>query len=279
MKAGAIIKTSILALILGVIFFPTLVSMAGRFTAADSYYSHGFLIPPLSAFLIWRKRKALKALPIEPSPIGLWVLSGGLLLHVISSLLKLNFGSYLAIVIVLQGLGLYLFGKKINRLVLFPIALLLFMIPLPGVVIIGTSFRMKMFAARASTYLINLIGISAIRDGSILFLPNGGQLMIGDPCSGLRSLISLLALGALFTQFVNGSRLKKQALFLSSIPIALLSNMLRIIMLAWVTYVYGEQAAMGFFHDFSGLLVFVFAFLGLILSATILRCRLAPENI
>lgn len=278
MKTGAIIKIIIVALLVVGIFVPAMISMAGRFTAADSYYSHGFLVPLVSAFLIWRKRKKLKELPIESSQAGLWILTGGLLLHIISTLLKINFGSYLAIIAVLEGLILYLFGKNINRQVIFPIAFLIFMVPLPSVVIIGISFKMKIFAAQIASYLANLIGISAVRDGSTIYLPNG-QLMVGDPCSGLRSLISLLALGALFTQFVKGSAAKKNALFISAIPIALLSNMLRIIMLLWVTYVYGERAALGFFHDFTGMLVFVFAFLGLIFATRILKCRLAQESI
>jgi exosortase len=169
-------------------------------------------------------------------------------------------------------LVLYLFGKKVNHQLLFPLAFLVFMIPLPNVIIIGLSFKMKMLASQVSTNIINQMGISAVRDGSTIYLPNG-KLMVGDPCSGLRSLISLLALGALFTQFIQSSNLKKNILFLSAAPIALASNALRIIALLWVTYVYGEQAALGFFHDFTGMMVFVVAFLGLFLVTKALRCR------
>ena len=102
---------------------------------------------------------------------------------------------------------------------------------------------------------------------------------MGDPCSGLRSLISLLALGAIFTQFISGSIARKNILFLSAVPIALVSNVLRIIALLWVTYVYGERVALGFFHDLSGMLVFVIAFLGLITVTKVLKCRLAQKSI
>ncbi len=282
MKISAIIKITIIVFLFIAIFVPTLISLAGRFTAADSYYSHGFLVPLICAYLIWRKRKKLKSLPISSSRAGLFVLVGGLLMHVISSILKINFGSYLSIIIVLEGLVLYLLAKEINPQLLFPLTFLIFMIPLPSVIIINISFKMKMFAAQLASSLINQVGISAVRDGSTIYLPNG-QLVVGNPCSGLRSLISLLALGvalgALFTQFVKGSAAQKNTLFISAIPIALLSNMLRIIMLLWVTYVYGERVAMGFFHDFSGILVFVFAFLGLIFVSRILKCRLAQEGI
>ena len=137
---------------------------------------------------------------------------------------------------------------------------------------------MKIIAAQLSSNLVKLLGISALRGGSTIYLPNG-QLVVGDPCSGLRSVISLLAMGAIFTQLISGSVLKKNILFLSSVPIALISNVLRIIGLLWVTYVYGESVALGFFHDLSGMLVFVFAFLGLIAMTKVLKCKLAQENI
>lgn len=277
MKINAI-KIIIIVLLFVAIFVPAFISLSGRFTAADSYYSHGFLVPLVCAYLIWRKRKKLKTLPIESSKAGLIVLVAGLLLHIISSLLKINFGTYISIIIVLEGLILYLLGREINRELLFPLVFLIFMIPLPSVVIIAFSFKMKMFAAQLSANLVNQMGISALRDGSTIYLPNG-QLVIGDPCSGLRSLISLLALGAIFTQFFSVSVMRKNILFLSAIPIALTSNVLRIIALLWVTYVYGEKVALGFFHDLSGMLVFVFAFFGLFFMTRILKCRLAQENI
>ena len=229
-------------------------------------------MPVVCAYLIWRKRSKLKALPVESSQAGLFILIAGLLLHIISSILKINFGSYVSLVIVLEGLVLYLLGKKVNRQLLFPLAFLVFMIPLPNVIIIGLSFKMKILASQISSNLISKMGIPAVRDGSTIYLPNG-KLMVGDPCSGLRSLISLLALGALFTQFIQGSRAKKNILFLSAAPIALASNALRIIALLLVTYVYGEQAALGLFHDFSGMMVFIIAFLGLFLMTKALRCR------
>ena len=273
-----IIKIIIVTFLFIGIFVPTFINLAGRFIAADSYYSHGFLVPLISAYLVWRKRKKLKSLPIESSQAGLFILLGGLLLHIISSLLKINFGSSLALLIVLEGMILYLFGRKINRQLLFPLVFLIFMIPLPKVIIIGISFKMKLLAAQIASNLVNQIGISAIREGSTVYLSNG-KLVVGDPCSGLRSLISLLALGAIFTQLTTGTNLRKNVLFLSTIPIALASNALRIVALLWVTYVYGEKVALGFFHDFSGMMVFVFAFSGLVLMTRILKCRLAREVI
>lgn len=252
---------------------PAFVSLAERFLAADSYYSHGFLVPLVSAYLSWRKRKRLKRLlPAQSSKSGLLFLAAGLFLHFTSTLLKLNFGSYLSLPIVLTGLVLYLFGKRIARELTFPLAFLVFMLPLPSVTIIAISFKMKILASQLAALAANLMSIPATRDGSTIYLPRG-YLVVGDPCSGLRSLISLLALGAVFTQFISGSMLKRNLLFLSAIPIALISNVLRIILLLLVTYVYGEKAALGFFHDFSGMLVFAFAFIGLAMVMRLLKCQ------
>lgn len=267
-------KIALIIILLIAIYAPTFISLSERFLATDSYYSHGFLVPLVSAYLIWRKRKRLKELlPNQPCKSGLALLTGGLLLHFISTVLKINFGSYLSLPIVLTGLALYLAGKRIARELLFPLAFLIFMLPLPSVIIIAVSFRMKIIAAQLASWAVNMMGIPTTRDGSTIYLP-GSFLLVGDPCSGLRSLISLLALGAVFTQFTSGSRNKKSLLFLSAIPIALISNVLRIILLLLVTYVYGEKVALGFFHDLSGMLVFVFAFIGLAIVMRLLRCQI-----
>lgn len=257
------------------IYTPTFISLAERFLAADSYYSHGFLVPLVCAYLSWRKRRKLKQSLSSPTPkSGLALLVAGLLLHFISTILKINFGSYLSLPIVLFAMVSYLFGKMVAGELLFPISFLVFMLPLPSVMIIAVSFKMKMLAAHLATQAVNMMQISAVRDGSTIYLPNGSNLLVGDPCSGLRSLISLLALGAVFTQFVQGSRLKKKFLFLSAIPIALISNIFRIISLILVTYVYGERVALRFFHDFSGMLVFVLAFVGLAIVMRSLKCQI-----
>lgn len=212
-------------------------------------------------------------LPAQPCKVGLVLLIGGLFLHLVSTFLKINFGTYLSLPIVLAGLILYLMGKRIARELLFPIAFLIFMIPLPSVIIIHISFKMKILATQIASGVVNMMGISTIRDGSTIYLPHG-SLVVGDPCSGLRSLISLLALGAVFTQFMSGPAIKKNILFLSAAPIALASNILRIILLLLVTHVYGEEVALGLFHNFAGMSVFVFAFIGLAIVGKILRCQM-----
>ena len=271
---GAVIIT----LLVLVVFIPVYSQLFHRFNARDSYYSHGFLIPFVVGYLVFRKRKELSTIEDKSSLLGLLVFVFGLGLYLISLVLKVNFTAYLSIPIVITGILLYLKGVKFTKALAFPLCFMIFMLPLPAVMIVGISFKLKIFAASAATWLGNVIGIKSSLSGSTIYYP-GGTLVVGDPCSGLRSLISFIALGALFTQFSKAVLWRKLSLFASAVPIALLSNFLRITFLLWVSFVYGKKAASGFVHDFSGYMVFVLGFLGLVLVSKILRCQLSTENI
>jgi len=277
-RSLSLLKLSLISLLFLSVFFPTYWHLYRRFIEPDSYYSHGFLIPFISLYLVWRKRQILKNLRLAPLNWGIFVLLSGLFLHVSCTALKLNFGSYLSIIVTLIGLILYLGGKKLLKELIFPIGFLLFMMPLPAVVIIGISFKMKILAAHIATVLVKAMGLNVVRQGSTVYLPEG-FLVIGDPCSGLRSLISFFALGVLFTQFCQATKLKKIILVIMTLPMALVSNVIRIMALIIVAYIYGEKTALGFFHDFMGMMVFVLGFIGFILVAKLLRCRLTTEII
>ncbi len=278
MKKKFSLEAVIVMLLALVVFIPVYSNLFYRFNARDSYYSHGFLIPLVVGYLVFRKRKALSAIEPKSSLLGLLVFILGLGLYLISLVLKVNFTSYLSIPIVITGILLYLKGVKFTKALAFPICFLIFMLPLPKVMIVGISFKLKIFAASAAAWLGNLINIKSSLHGSTIYYP-GGTLVVGDPCSGLRSLISFVALGALFTQFSKAVLWRKLSLFVSAVPIALISNFVRITFLLWFSFVYGKKAASGFVHDFSGYMVFVLGFLGLVLVSKILRCQLSTENI
>jgi len=263
------IKLILVTFLLLLAYWPTAVWMKVRFLEADTYYSHGFLVPLVFLFLIWNKRKELKACKIAPLNSGLFLLIPALLMHLIAYRWNINFISGFTLIVVLFGLSLYMYGKEVTRKAAFAICFLVFMIPLPQVFIIHISFKMKLFAAQVATSLIKLIGIPSVRAGSIVYLPNT-FMTVGDPCSGLRSLISLTALGALFAYLAKISSIRKFVLFLVSIPLALVANIMRIVLLLIVAFIYGSEVATGWFHDFSGILLFGFAFLGLVIAVRIL---------
>jgi exosortase len=251
-------------------YIPTLDWMIDRWSAKDSYYSHGFLIPFVSAFIIWQMRGALKKVKIKPDNLGWLLFVFGVFIHLISALLRIYFTSGFSLIMVLAGLVLLFYGKDYLKKLLFPILFLTFMVPLPLVAIAQISFKLKIFAAQISTLIINQMGVPAIRDGSVIKTMHS-YLMVEDPCSGIRSLIAMIALGALMSYFSSTSKIKKTVLFLSSVPIAISANIVRIVALSLASEMYGSQMATGFFHDTMGVLVFVIAFIGLSLVGKILE--------
>lgn len=272
MNAATRIKLIIVIALLVLSYVPTFLWMKARFLEVDTYYSHGFLVPLVFLFLVWTKREDLKKSKIAPMNIGLILLVPAFLLHLIAYRWGINFISGFSLVIALFGLSFYLFGAAITRHLTFPLCFLVFMVPLPQVMIITISFKMKIFAAQVATSIIKLFGIPSVRMGSVVYLPNT-SLTIGDPCSGLRSLISLTALGALYAYLAKISKIRRVVLFLVSIPLALVANVIRIVLLLIVAFVYGSEVATGKFHDISGFLLFIIALAGLIITGRILSWK------
>jgi exosortase A len=249
------------------VYYRTFLWMYGRFVAADSYYSHGFIIPLASAFLIWQKRESLGKLPIGCSKYGLVLIIAALVIHLLSTIFYVFSGSGFSMLLLVIGISLFLFGKEVTRAILFPLLFLIFMFPLPGAFISLLASPLKMNAAKMATFFVDQAGISVYREGFYIKTING-ELLVGNPCSGLRSLISFLGIGAFFAYLVDMSMARRILLFLLSVPIALGSNVLRVIALVLVTHYYGYQKASpdSFFHDFSGIMVFVIGFSVLFLA-------------
>ena len=264
------VKLITLASLTIIAYIPTIIWMVDRWTEHDTYYSHGLLIPLVSIFLVWLNREKLKAIKPSPNNSGWLFFIPGILIHLVSAIWRVYFTSGFSLLLVLAGLILLFFGKRYLRELIFPVGFLFFMIPLPLVAIANISFRLKIFAAQISTLIINGLGITAIRDGSVIRTVHS-YLMVEDPCSGIRSLIALIALGALMAHFSHINRIKKAVLFLSSIPIAISTNIIRIVSLSLVSEIYGAKLATGFFHNMMGILVFVFAFIALALVGRILE--------
>ena len=147
---------------------------------------------------------------------------------------------------------------------------LIFMIPVPMVVISNISFKMKLLAARIAALMLNNMGLAAIQEGSIIKM-RYTQVVVDDVCSGLRSLISLGALGSIFAYWMDGAMWRRVLLFLSTIPIAIATNVARIIFLASVSEIWGSEYADGFVHDASGFMVFALAFVLLFAMGKVLE--------
>jgi exosortase len=267
-----------IVLLFGITYLPVFATLYGKYVEVDSYYSHGFLIPLLSAFVIWWKRDALKTMSVVPSRAGLWVLGGGLLLYVLATSWLVNFISALSMLFVLAGLSVYLFGFAVTRALWFPLAFLFYMVPLPKFSIIYITFWLKLLVASLAADFVEIVGIPVLLDGAYLALPNG-VIEIENACSGLRSLIALTSLGAVYAYLAPLSTARKLILFVASVPIALAANLIRVVAMVLVSYRYGPRGRAFEWTDFTtGLLVFALAFLGLYLVSRVLKAW-APATV
>lgn len=251
-------------------YLPALKVMWDRWFSADSYYSHGILIPFVVAYLIWQKREILAKVKIKRSGWGLPLIVAGIIIYLMSSILRVNFTASFSMLFVIFGFVLHFYGRETLRIILFPVCFLFFMLPLPSVVIVNISFKMKLFAAQIATAILNNMGIDAIRDGSIIKMRHA-YVIVDDVCSGLRSLISLAALGSIFAYWMNGRMWKRILLFSTTIPIAIVTNVCRIVFLASISEIWGPQHAVGFVHDVSGFMVFALAFFMLLVVAKLIE--------
>ncbi len=226
--------------------------------ATDDNYSHGFLIVPIAAYLVWERRQALGRLTPRPSAWGAPVLAGALALLVAGTLGAELFLTRISIVGVAAGVILLLGGGRAFRVVGFPLAFLLLMIPIPAIIFNQIAFPLQLLASRFGTALMSVAGVPVLREGNVLVLSNT-TLEVAEACSGIRSLVSLLTLGILLGYFTDRRSWVRTLLAVATIPIAILTNGLRVAGAGVAAYSYGPDAAEGFFHTFSGWLVFVAA--------------------
>ena len=244
--------------ILVCVYVPTFLWMVDRWVARDSYYGHGFLIPLVSLYWIFKSRRELVACEKKTDSRGLILLVLGDLLQVTSSVLRIYFLSAISLVLILQGGILFLFGEKVFRKAWFPVFFLLLMIPLPLLLISDITLKMKFVVSEIAAACLRGMGIPALREGSYLHMRHA-SVLVGDPCSGLRSFLAFLCLGFVFAYESPLRGWRRLVIAVSGLPIAVLSNALRIFFLALMSEIYGTQVIQGWIHDFTGLATFAFA--------------------
>ena len=236
---------------------------------SNSYYTHGFLVPLISGFFIWTKRDALKTR--EPSIIGAFVLALGAFVYIIGFARDMRFLSAFSLLIVLSGVVFLFFGTRAMRSIVFPLCFLIFMIPLPFIQEIG--FHLQTISVHSSAWLLTVVGFSVTTVGPEIHLGDA-VFTIGLPCSGINTLIALLALAAVYVYLLTGPVYRRTILFTMAFPLAILANILRIASIVLVANYCGEATATGWYHDLSSPLFFLIAFLCLVLIGRLLGCRL-----
>ena len=250
----------------------------------DPDYSHGFLVPLLSAYLIWQRRDQLRKVSRRPSFWGLVVVLMALGLLFLGSLGAELFLARFSLLCTICGLIVYFCGGAMLRALAFPMAFLLFAIPIPVLIYNEIVFPLQFVASKFATWSLETINLFPImREGNVLILP-GMSLEVVEACSGIRSLMSLLALAAGFGYLVERSMVVRWILFLAMVPLAIISNGTRVMVTAIMANYIGPQAAEGFMHEFSGWVIFVVAtvlFLGFYSLLTKIRKMLGwlPEDV
>lgn len=222
-------------------------------------YSHGYLIPPLAAYLAWERRDQL----LKTAPAGSWlgipIVIGSVVVLVVGLVGAELFLSRIAMLGTIVGAVVFILGWRHLRMLAFPLGVLLLMIPIPAILFNQIVFPLQLLASRAGEFVVSAWGIPVLREGNIIFLANT-TLEVAEACSGIRSLVSLLTLAIVFGYFTDQRTSVRVAIALSAVPVAIIANALRVAGTGVAAHYYGSAAAEGFFHSFSGWIVFIAAF-------------------
>ena len=245
--------------------------------STDDNYSHGFFIVPLAAYFAWERRRAFAAAPVQPSYLGPIVVAGSMALLVAGLLGAELFLSRVSLIGALAGSILFLFGWQRLRIVLFPLAFMLLMIPLPALIFNKIAFPLQLLASHVGESTISALDIPILREGNVLILANA-TLEVAEACSGIRSLVSLFTLGIVFGYFVDRRAWVRAVIALSAVPVAILANGLRVASAGVAAHNFGTAGVEGLFHEFSGWVVFIIAFLMMLGFQRLLQ-RLVPPRV
>jgi exosortase D (VPLPA-CTERM-specific) len=281
-------KVFFIAAALLFLFATTLVKL-GRDWWTDENYSHGLLVPFVIGYIIWLEFDNLRNTQKKPQPqFGFAIVLFSLVMLLGGTLGAELFTQRISFVLVLAGIVVYFFGAPILQKLVVPFVLLLLAIPIPQIIFNKIAFPLQIWASQAAAWGISLFEIPVVRNGNVLKLvPRGATKVVGlevvEACSGIRSLMTLVTLALILSYFTKDRRRKiansrlfdfvkdfdfwrTVILMISAIPIAILTNSARVTSTGVLTYYYGEQMAVGFWHEFSGWLVFVAGFVLLVLA-------------
>lgn len=248
-------KISVIVLLVGWIYSPILAKLASQWWH-DPNFSHGFFVPAFALYVLWEQRSRLSALPRKPSWAGLAILVVALTTLIIGVLGAELFLSRASLLFVIAGLVVFFLGWSYQRAILFPWAFLLLMIPIPSILFNQITFPLQLFASKAAATVLPWLGVPVLREGNIIQLP-AMPLEVAEACSGIRSLLSLGTLAIIYGYLLEKRNSARIALALSAIPIAVVANSSRIVGTGLLVQYWDPDKAEGFFHTFSGWLIFV----------------------
>lgn len=244
----------------------------------DEFYGHGMFIPIISGYIVFRHLPQIRALPRRDFAFGLPVMAIGIAAHIAATWLDVNFPSGFAFILTLYGLVIWLWGWPVARAVAFPFLYLVFMVPVARFLVDQYAQPMQRMSAAAGGAVAGAIGIPAVIDGTKISIPEY-TFEVAIACSGLKSAVSMTALGALYAWLVVAPFWKRATIFAASLPVALLANGSRITLTLVLARTFGPKAAEGFTHTASGIVVFLVALVGLFMVGAILKCSRIRDDI
>jgi exosortase D (VPLPA-CTERM-specific) len=266
----------LLALAAGYFAFRTGIDFSANWIWTRPEYSHGIIIPFVAAFLVWQRRDELERESFPGAWGGVAVLTVAAAINLIGGFASLFIVQQYAAVLALYGLVLALVGWRVFRRLAVPLLILVLMIPLPEFLYQNLSAQLQLISSQIGVAVIRMCHISVYLEGNVIDL-GAMQLQVAEACSGLRYLFPLMTLGFIMAYFFQAALWKRVLLFLSSIPVTILMNSVRIGLIGVTVEYWGLAAAEGFLHDFEGWVVFM-ASTGVLLLEIIVLSRIGRDR-
>ncbi|MEI9978120.1 MAG: exosortase A [Edaphobacter sp.] len=260
---------AVLGVLLTILYWRVAIKLVYDWYAIPDY-SHGFLVPFFSIYLLWEKRKTLSAIPAKPTWAGIPLILLGLAVLILGVYGVELFTSRISFVILLAGIVWTLLGRTMLRAVLFPLMVLILAIPFPAIVFNQITFPLQLLASRIASDILPWLGVPTLHEGNVIELPVM-KLEVAEACSGIRSLMSLFTLAVFYGYFLERSTARRVILALASIPIAVTANVARIVGTGLCVQYWDPDKALGFFHEFSGWVMFVVSLVCLYLVHRVMR--------
>jgi exosortase A len=240
-------------------FYPIIKYLVYFWLESDDF-SHGFLILPIALYIVWLKKEDLDEIDNRYQRLGLCIVTISLLIYLVSHFAGVKTIEALCLPAFVSGAVIYLFGHKFFFKLLFPIAYLIFMIPIPAQIYTALTLPLQLLVSKISVDLSQLVYLPIYREGNVIHLPDA-TLQVVTACSGLRSLVSLLALTVVFGYFSFQSCVKRGLLLLTCIPVAIIVNVVRVVTIITGIFYFKKNLSYGTGHIVLGMVVFVLALL------------------
>jgi len=257
------------------LYWSTLVGLVSQWWH-DPNFTHGFLVPLFSAYVLWQDRHRLARIALRSSWTGLIIIAFGLSLLILGQLGAELFLARFSILLLLAGTVIFFLGWNYFRAILFPWAFLILMIPIPTIIFNQITFPLQLLASRVAAATLPLFGVPIFREGNVIHLPLGPPLQVAEACSGIRSLMSLGALAIIYGYLMERRIWVRLVLALASVPVAIVANSGRIVGTGLLVRYWDPEKADAV-HPYWGFIVFVVSLLLLYALHSLIR-RISPDE-